>query len=117
MHAQRCRHRGEELLRMGCQALEITLDTKGIEVTLPHLVAQAKMEGVVNGVNHNKDRAQAVIGVGTVMFSWQVEIAARLGAAFALSPINPPGFVQECNRWGIVAVPGVFTPNEVSFRC
>ena len=35
----------------------------------------------------------ALVGVGTIMHASDVERIAALGAAFALSPINPPGFV------------------------
>ena len=42
-----------------------------------------------------------------------VRLAAKLGAQFALSPINPPGFVAECLRLGLLAVPAAFTPTEV----
>lgn len=41
-----------------------------------------------------------------------VEIAA-LGAKFALSPINPIGFIEECHRVGLLAVPAGLTSNEL----
>ncbi len=43
----------------------------------------------------------------------QVRQAALCGARFALSPINPPGFIDACKLYGLVAVPGCATPNEI----
>ena len=42
-----------------------------------------------------------------------LSIAASLGASFALSPIDPTGFVDECHRLGLLAVPSAFTSNEM----
>ena len=39
--------------------------------------------------------------------------AAALGASFALSPIDPEGFVREAHRLGLLAVPSGFTSNEL----
>ena len=39
--------------------------------------------------------------------------AAALGASFALSPIDPVGFVDECARHGVLAVPSALTSNEM----
>ena len=38
--------------------------------------------------------------------------AAAAGCTFALSPIDPLGFVDECHRRGVLAVPSAFTSNE-----
>ena len=35
------------------------------------------------------------------------------GAKFALSPINPLGFIDACHAAGLVAVPSGFTSNEL----
>jgi 2-keto-3-deoxy-6-phosphogluconate aldolase len=56
-----------------------------------------------------------LIGVGTVMddtVSLLPEIKS-LGAEFAVSPINPRNFIDECKRVGLVAVPAGFTSNEL----
>merc|ERR1719436_361717 len=42
----------------------------------------------------------------------EVGRAASLGATYALSPIDPLGFVEECHRRGLLAVPSAFTSNE-----
>jgi 2-keto-3-deoxy-6-phosphogluconate aldolase len=55
------------------------------------------------------------IGVGTVMDDTVccLEEIAALGGKFALSPINPIGLIEECNRLGILAVPSGLSSNEL----
>ena len=91
--------RGIELVEMGCKAVEITFDTADFENVLRTLVSRCG--------------DKALVGVGTAMSVEDVRLAAKLGAQFALSPINPPGFVAECLRLGLLAVPAAFTPTEV----
>jgi 2-keto-3-deoxy-6-phosphogluconate aldolase len=35
------------------------------------------------------------------------------GGKFALSPLNPIGFIDECHRVGLLAVPAGYTSNEL----
>lgn len=39
-------------------------------------------------------------------------IFQTLGGKFALSPINPLGFIPECKRVGLLAVPSGLSSNE-----
>lgn len=91
--------RGLEFGKMGCRAIEVTMDTQNIEKCLQELVA---------GVPEN-----CLVGVGTVMELAQVAKVASLGARFALSPVNPPGFIKECLKYGVVPVPAASSPNEI----
>jgi Entner-Doudoroff aldolase len=91
--------RSLELVEMGCRAIEITFDTTDFERVLSTVVRRVGKK--------------ALVGVGTAMKVEDVRVAASLGAKFALSPINPPGFSAECIRLGLIAVPAAFTPNEV----
>ena len=54
-----------------------------------------------------------LLGVGTVMDSTvsQIGLIKSLGGTFALSPIDPTGFVEECHRHGVLAIPSAFTSN------
>jgi Entner-Doudoroff aldolase len=91
--------RGIELVNdLGATAIEVTLDT----VEFPRVLS-----ALVTAVGH-----KARVGVGTVMRAEELTLVARLGATFALSPINPQGFVQRCLELGIVPVPAAFTPTE-----
>jgi len=91
--------RGLELSKLGCRALEVTLDTPEIERIIPALV---------KGVGKH-----TLVGVGTVMDASQVATVAKLGAKFAISPINPKGFVKACAEHGILSIPGASTPSEI----
>jgi len=91
--------RGIELVSMGCKAIEVTWDSAEKERILPALVAAVG------------DRC--LVGVGTVEHVSQVELCAKLGARFALSPINPPGMIEACHSRGVLAVPAAFSPQEI----
>lgn len=90
--------RGLELASMGCRALEVTMDTPDVLSVLDQL--------------SQKLPSTCLLGVGTVMDFSQVSQLASKGVKFAISPINPKGFVKECEKYGIVSVPAGFTPNE-----
>lgn len=91
--------RGIELVGLGAKALEVTMDTPEVGRVLKSLV------DAVGDKCH--------IGVGTVMQTSQVAEIARLGATFALSPINPKGFIKECLRLNVVPISAAFSPNEI----
>jgi len=94
-------NRGVELAALGCRCIEVTLDSSDWQLVLGQL----------------RERLPAgfPLGVGTVMDDTVCELgrAAALGASFALSPIDPIGFVEECHRRGLVAVPSAFSSNEM----
>jgi 2-keto-3-deoxy-6-phosphogluconate aldolase len=76
--------RGVELALMGCLAIEVTLDSP---------LWREVLAGLKGGLPPH-----VLLGVGTVMDETvsQVATAASLSASFALSPIDPVGFVDEC---------------------
>ncbi len=61
---------------------------------------------------HWQDRM--VIGAGTVMTQEQVWMAAIAGAKFILSPDSVPIVIRETRRCGMVSIPGVYTPTEIT---
>lgn len=92
--------RGLELASLGCKAMEVTLDsTDWLEVL---------------GKLRRRLPADVLLGVGTVIDESvsQITSAKAAGASFALSPIDPTGFVEECHRHGLLAIPSAFTSNE-----
>lgn len=93
--------RGIELASMGCKAMEVTLDS-------------SDWGAVVGGLRAALP-ADVLLGVGTVMDNTvdQIARAQELGATFALSPIDPVGFIDECHRRGVLAIPSGFTSNEL----
>eukprot|EP00912_Choanoflagellata_sp_UC4_P002405 UC4_evm3s1514 len=92
--------RGLELGELGVRAIEVTLDSKNWKWILKNLAE--KLPGVC-------------VGVGTVMDDDICEISqiAELGGKFALSPINPSGFLEECHKYGIVGIPSGLSSNEL----
>jgi 2-keto-3-deoxy-6-phosphogluconate aldolase len=63
--------------------------------------------------------ADVCVGVGTVMDDTVKDLAEikALGAKFAISPINPTGFIAECHRVGLLPVPAGASPIHCSFAC
>merc|ERR1719272_2645494 len=93
--------RGVELVEMGAKAIEVTLDTTDWRRVLKELVARSP--------------PSTCIGVGTVMddtVECLKEVKA-LGGKFALSPINPIGLIEECERLDMLAVPSGLSSNEM----
>jgi len=93
--------RGLELASMGCCAMEVTLDSTDWQQVLSSL--------------RQKLPQHVALGIGTVMDDTvgQLGLARSLGATFALSPIEPVGFIDECHRLGMLAIPAAFTSNEL----
>ena len=93
--------RGLEMAELGVRAVEITEDTTDCFRVLRELSMRLPKD--------------CMLGIGTVMESSRVaEInTMNLGIRFALSPVNPRGFVAACHAHGIVGVPSAFTSNEL----
>jgi 2-keto-3-deoxy-6-phosphogluconate aldolase len=85
---------------MGCRAMEVTLDSGDWKAVLSGLRAALP--------------PHVLLGVGTVMDDTvsQLAVVKALGGTFALSPIDPTGFLEECHRLGMLAIPSAFTSNE-----
>jgi len=92
------------------RGIDLVLKCKvaAIEVT----VDSPRWRDILRGLVANCSPA-ANVGVGSVVETTCVEEAAEIGAKFALSPVNPPGFVESCFMNSVVPIPGCFTPNEV----
>ena len=93
--------RGLELCALGCKAIEVTLDTTDWRRVLHSLATECP--------------AGVCVGVGTVMDDTVecLEEIAALGGKFALSPINPTGFITKCHKLGLLAVPSALSSNEM----
>lgn len=53
------------------------------------------------------------IGAGTILDGETAVAAMRAGASFVLTPTLEPEVLRVCNLYGILGIPGVFTPTEV----
>ena len=92
--------RGIALADAGSKVLEVTLDSTDA----------ARVFGALRE-NLGPD---VMLGVGTVLHpQTALPSVVEWGAEFALSPVNPPGFLNLSEELGILAVPGAATPSEL----
>ena len=96
---ERLYHRGIELAKMGCTAIEVTLDSNDALQ-------------VVEKLRRDLDE-HVLIGVGTLTDATQVNACISAGAQFALSPIHPKDMVSRCHAEGMLAIPGVATSAQL----
>jgi len=106
-HEARAVERAVELADLGYRAIEVTVDSVGF--------AEGRLlPAVVRAVG-----GRCLVGIGTVTTPEHLELAVQGGARFALSPVRPTvgwghgGFVRECHRRGVLAMPAAFTPQEI----
>ena len=52
------------------------------------------------------------VGAGTVTSVELVEMAARAGAAYIISPDTDPAVIRRTKELGLVSLPGAYTPTE-----
>ncbi len=53
------------------------------------------------------------IGAGTVLTEKQVELTARAGGQFIISPDTCPQVIKKTRELGLVSMPGALTPSEM----
>jgi 2-dehydro-3-deoxyphosphogluconate aldolase / (4S)-4-hydroxy-2-oxoglutarate aldolase len=80
----------------------------GIEVTVDS-------EDAFGAISEAKKRygSSAVIGAGTVLDGETAKMAIHAGADFLFSPTLCEETIRVSNRYGKIAIPGVFTPTEI----
>lgn len=89
----------EALTAGGVKAIEVTFNTPGAAGMIKEL--------------SGKYSEQVVIGAGTVLDPETARIAILSGASFILSPSLNIQVIRLCQRYGVLAVPGVATPTEI----
>ena len=89
----------EALLRGGVDVVEVTLNTSGAAQMIRQL----------------RDRFgdAMLVGAGTVLSPAGVNQALEAGAQFIVAPNTDLKVIALCNRHGVPAFPGAFTPTEV----
>lgn len=86
----------------GVPLVEVTFDQRdpaSFAGTAGAIAALAAMEGILPGA-------------GTVMTPEQVNLAARAGALYIISPNADEAVIRETRRLGLVSLPGVMTATE-----
>lgn len=56
---------------------------------------------------------RVVWGAGTVLDPETCRAAILAGARFVVAPTLNPRVIEMCNRYGVISVPGAFTPTEI----
>ncbi|WP_434630722.1 bifunctional 4-hydroxy-2-oxoglutarate aldolase/2-dehydro-3-deoxy-phosphogluconate aldolase [Thermoanaerobacterium thermosaccharolyticum] len=88
----------DALIEGEVHAIEVAFNT-------PH--ASYMIEELVKRYND-----QMLIGAGTVLDTETARVAILSGASFILSPSLNIDMIKICNRYGVLPVPGIFTPTE-----
>lgn len=83
----------------GVKALELTVETPKI-LSLVEMVADELKEDVI-------------VGVGTVLDPETARAAIMSGAKFVFSPVVNIETIKMTKRYGVLSVPGAFTPSEI----
>jgi len=86
------------LLAGGVSAMELTLRTDTAIESLSRIRQQVP---------------DMLAGIGTVLTTEQVDLAAAAGAQFAVSPGMNPDVVERAQKIGLPFAPGVMTPSEI----
>jgi 2-dehydro-3-deoxyphosphogluconate aldolase/(4S)-4-hydroxy-2-oxoglutarate aldolase len=89
----------------GVRLLEITYSATGA-IPDEQTASQIKMLK-----DHFGDKMN--IGAGTVIRENQVELTAKAGGEFIISPDTNPDLIKKTNELGLVSIPGALTPTEI----
>ncbi len=90
----------DAIVQGGVDVIEFTMTTPG---ALGILEAASKKLG-----------DSVILGAGTVLDPESARAAILAGAKFIVSPSLDQGTIEICHRYGVVAVPGVLTPTEIT---
>jgi 2-dehydro-3-deoxyphosphogluconate aldolase/(4S)-4-hydroxy-2-oxoglutarate aldolase len=96
----------EAMYEGGIRLLEITYSATG---KIPDTETADRIRMLAE---HFQDRMY--IGAGTVLTEEQVELTARAGGKFIISPDTNPEIIAETRRLGLVSIPGALTPSEAT---
>lgn len=96
----------EAMYRGGVRAMECTFDAKG-RVTDEETAAT-----IGRLAKHFEGRM--LIGAGTVMKESQVELTAKNGGRFIVSPDTCEAVIRKTKQLGLASLPGALTPSEAT---
>ena len=89
----------------GIRLLEITYDAKG------KVSDEQTAQNIAMLSEHFEGKMQ--FGAGTVLTEKQVELTARAGGGFIISPDAYSAVIEKTRELGLVSMPGCLTPTEV----
>ena len=94
----------EAMYRGGIRLMEVTFNACG------NPSDEETAANIAMLVEHFKGRMY--IGAGTVLRPAQVDLAAKAGAAYIISPDSRREVIERTRELGLVSLPGAFTPTE-----
>lgn len=94
---------GKALKEGGVTALEITMET-------PKALSVIEKACDVFG-------DELLVGAGTVLDAETARLAILAGAEFIVSPTVNKKTIQTAKRYGVISIPGAFTPTEILHAC
>jgi 2-dehydro-3-deoxyphosphogluconate aldolase / (4S)-4-hydroxy-2-oxoglutarate aldolase len=80
----------------------------GIEITMTVPDAVARIAELTQALGN-----EALIGAGTILNAATARLAVDAGARFIVSPVFRRSIIEECQRLGVPAMPGCYTPTEI----
>ena len=89
----------------GIRLLEVTYSANG------KVSDEETAENIGILVKHFEGRMY--IGAGTVLTEKQVELTAKVGGKFIISPDTCPEVIRKTRELGLVSMPGALTPSEM----
>lgn len=81
---------------------------KALEITINSPKALSVIEEVADKMGE-----QVLVGAGTVLDAETARAAISAGAKFIISPTVDAETIKTTKRYGIVSIPGAFTPTEI----
>jgi 2-dehydro-3-deoxyphosphogluconate aldolase/(4S)-4-hydroxy-2-oxoglutarate aldolase len=98
-NAARLRHVVNALVKGGIRAVEVTMTMQGA------LEALAETSSALGDT--------ALVGAGSVLDAETARLVISAGARFVVGPTFNSDIVRTCRRYGVVSIPGAFTPTEI----
>ena len=95
----------EAMYEGGVRLMEITFSAKGTPSD------QETAGNIAMLVKHFAGRMH--IGAGTVLTPEQVELVAKAGGTFVISPDANADVIRKTKQLGLVSIPGALTPTEI----
>lgn len=105
IYGEKCIKLAQALYEGGIKLLEVTFDQSNSQ----SLQETADTLQELNRVLGNK----MLFGAGTVISTEEVDIAAKAGAQFIISPNTDEAVIAETLKQGLVSIPGAMTPSEI----
>lgn len=87
----------------------ISVGVKAVEITF----TAPRPHRIIELLSEKYEETGVVIGAGTVLDSETARIAMLSGADFIVSPAVDKEMIKMCNRYGVLSIPGVFTPADI----